>query len=124
MLSLIVFPIYLVKIIMISPSSIVLLYIISIDYSFSFSLVPSKPFRRYCQYIISHSPPYIATMMTMSSSSSVTNSVSSNHWKTLDVNQFPNLTSNGCRFAKDEQYLKSVLDLWKQEEGKIRRDKR
>jgi len=108
---------------MIAPSSIVLLYIISIDYSFSFSLVPSKPFRRYCQYIISHSPPYIATMMTMSSSSSVTNSVSSNHWKTLDVNQFPNLTSNGCRFAKDEQYLKSVLDLWKQEEGKIRKDK-
>jgi len=108
-----------------APSFIVqvLLYMLYIDYSFSFSLLPSKPFGRYCY--ISHSTPYITTMITMSSSSSVTNSDSSERWKTLDVSKFSNLTSNECRFAKDEQYLKSVLDLWKQEEdeGKIRRGK-
>ena len=63
--------------------------------------------------------PSTTPKMTMKSSSSSTN------WTPLGVNTFPNVISleDGCRFAKDEQYLEAVLDLWKQEEGEIQKDK-
>jgi dienelactone hydrolase len=70
---------------------------------------------------------FVPSTTPKGSSSSTTNNnaiPSSSHWTPLDVNTFPNVISldDGCRFAKDEQYLEAVMDLWKQEKGEIRKD--
>ena len=78
-------------------------------------LVRVRSFSSHSQTTKPFSITTTSTSMSMTSSST-TKSIPT-HWRPLEPGNFPNVISSkdGCRYAKDDEYLEAVLDSWKQD---------